>query len=758
MPVRRQSLPFACALTLVLVSAAHAQIPGLGESLQGSWERISEFHYRLVKEVEITREDLTLFAEVVDYYSDTNLLEASGNVVFVQGTQRIAADRIAFNLVSGTGTFYNAFGTMSTGVDRQPGQFGTQEPDVMFRGEMIEKIGTTRYKITRGGFTTCVQPTPRWELTSGSVVVNVDDYALLTNTLFRVKGVPVLYLPVFYYPINKEDRSTGFLIPEYGTSTIRGQSLSNAFFWAISRSQDATILHDRFSRTGQGLGGEYRYVLAPGSEGNVRMYLLNEHEATYDTAGITTTVPARRSYEIRGAVNQGVARGLRARGRVDHFSDVTVQQTYNTSLYDASRRSRTVAGGLTGNWGSYSVSGAYDVSETFFGTTSSSVNGAAPRVTFARAERPIGGAPIYVSFGADYSHLLREGRSATAVNDQGLHRVDLAPQVRVPFTRWSFLTVNSSVLWRNTLWSESRAGGQQVEEGISRRYFDVRSQIVGPVFTRIWDTPDNGYAERFKHSIEPYLNFQRLTAIDQFDRIVRLDGTDSIIGRTTRYTYGVNNRFYAKRQEGGATRTTAREILNVALSQTYYTDARAAQYDEYYRSSFSGAPPSHLSPVSIVARFAPTLESSGSFRAEYDTQYWAFRSMGAEATIVLRDRLQSSIGWNQRRFIEQLAGYNDKTRLDHFLTQSTLLRTRDNQFGTRYSFSFDVRLKSFLQQRLTAYYNTQCCGFSVEYQNYDLTRLGSRAPVAQDRRLNFSFTLAGIGGFSNFFGALGDTP
>jgi hypothetical protein len=42
----------------------------------------------------------------------------------------------------------------------------------------------------------------------------------------------------------------------------------------------------------------------------------------------------------------------------------------------------------------------------------------------------------------------------------------------------------------------------------------------------------------------------------------------------------------------------------------------------------------------------------------------------------------------------------------------------------------------------------------VEYQTYDLSRLGY-SPVDKDKRLNFSFTLAGIGSFANFFGAMG---
>jgi LPS-assembly protein len=110
-----------------------------------------------------------------------------------------------------------------------------------------------------------VQPTPRWELVSGTTTLTVDKRALLKSTVLKVKDVPVFYLPYMYYPINRENRSTGFLMPTYGNSTVRGRTLNNAFFWAISRSQDATIYHDWFSKTGQSLGGEYRYTRTQGS-------------------------------------------------------------------------------------------------------------------------------------------------------------------------------------------------------------------------------------------------------------------------------------------------------------------------------------------------------------------------------------------------------------------------------------------------------------------------------------------------------------
>ena len=105
-----------------------------------------------------------------------------------------------------------------------------------------------------------------------------------------------MYLPAFYYPIKKNDRATGFLMPDLRIVHARGQSLTNQFFWAISRSQDATIEHDWFSKTGQQVGGEYRYVAGPGSQGNADAVLLTSTRPTRHAATgryLTRCLPGR---------------------------------------------------------------------------------------------------------------------------------------------------------------------------------------------------------------------------------------------------------------------------------------------------------------------------------------------------------------------------------------------------------------------------------------------------------------------------------
>ena len=187
-------------------------------------------------------------------------------------------------MASGTATLRGEAGA-SAGAG---GVAGAQEPDLMFRGDEIHKIGPKKYRIVGGNFTTCVQPTPRWEMQSRSITLTLDDYALLKNAVLRVKNVPVMYLPAFYFPIQEDDRATGFVMPIYGNTTARGHSISNAFFWAISRSQDATFMHDWFSKAGQQYGGEYRYVRGPGSEGSSTVSLLNEPRTTRSKARTTS--------------------------------------------------------------------------------------------------------------------------------------------------------------------------------------------------------------------------------------------------------------------------------------------------------------------------------------------------------------------------------------------------------------------------------------------------------------------------------------
>ena len=779
-------MPRLILATVILVTIATVHAPVTAQTPPGSQagavddqevtsasqERLSENHLKAVGDVELQLDrDTRLSADMVEIFRDQDRAIATGNVVFAQGRNRIAAERAEFNTKTRMGKFYSASGIASVQPPRQapsPGAFippptTSQETDVYFFGEVIEKIGPKKYKITNGGFSTCVQPTPRWDLHANTVVLNVDDYTLLRNAIFNVKGVPLLYLPVLYYPTKEDGRATGILIPTYGISSLRGQAIHNAFFWAINRSQDATLMHDWYSRAGQGYGAEYRYNYGGGSDGSMRAHVLDQR-ATVTTAG---ALPQTRAFELRGSASQPLPGRLQARARVDYFSSVSVMQTYNTNVYDASRNSRNVGLNVTGAWQTFSMNATYDRSEYFANTTTSNLVGSSPRISLSRNERPLFKSPIYFSANTEFVHLDRDTKVGGASTDnRGLARFDVTPQIRYPFKKWQWFTVNSSLAWRDTFYTRSlnqvTVPGEPptvtsvvTNDDINRRYFTFQAQAVGPVFNKIWATPESGYAERFKHTVEPFLNIQRTSAIDNFASIVQIDGNDTVVGNSTNLTYGVNNRIYAKRRSGQRV-NPAQEILSVELLQTYYTSAQAAQYDPRYNTSFSGAPPSNFSPISLSVRASPSQTVNATVRAELDSEHYELRTINANTNLNVSGYAQANVGWTKRFFVPELQGFNDARFLDHYLNVATNVHTRDNRVGVNYAFNYDVLRKGFLQQRVSGYYSAQCCGIALEYQSYSYAGFGGQFPP--DRRFFLSFSLAGLGSFSPMNGAMGGLP
>ncbi|AMY12575.1 Organic solvent tolerance protein [Luteitalea pratensis] len=742
------------ALSVVPCAAIAQQVPGFKLSRQLKIEiEGSKFHF--LGEVEMTDDGgkQKFFADRVDYDTETRLMVATGNVVYTSPQTRIAAEKLEFDLDTKVGTFYNATGSSYLGDKVDKSFFGTQEADALFYGEVIEKVGPKRYKITHGGFTSCVQPTPRWELVSSTSTVELDEYALLKNTVLKVKGVPMFYLPVMYYPIQADDRATGFLLPTYGSSIVRGPSISNAFFWAINRSQDATVYHDWFTKRGQGLGAEYRYVAGTGSQGNFTTYYLKEKEATYTSSSGTVTTPAATNYEVRANVAQVLPLNLRARGNVDYFSSIVTRSTFNQNPYDWSSRTRSMRGNLSGNWGRQSVSASYDTTELFYSETASSLQGGTPRLAYSLAQSRIGETPLYYSFNSEYVSMARLDTDGDREIDQGLNRFDVNPTLRVPFNKLPYLTFNSSVSYHYTRYSESYVKDLtnrdvQAEVPLTRSYWDLRTDIVGPKFTKVWDTPDNGYAEKFKHTIEPTFTVQRLTAFDDFDRIVKLEGYDFTYGGTTRIAYGIVNRFTAKRRSGASSART-KDFLTIGVTQSYYSDPQASLYDfGAYPLNYYGRAPSKFSPIALGATLALAEKTSISTRLDWDDRAGEFQSIRLNGSYALREWLDVNGGWSQRK----ISFFPD--RPDKFFNASTNFKTKTNRFGGTYAFYYDLGRKVMMDQRIVGYYNAQCCGVVVEYQQYNYPQYSTYA-VPQDHRFNIGFTLAGLGTFSNFLGAFG---
>jgi hypothetical protein len=281
------------------------------------------------------------------------------------------------------------------------------------------------------------------------------------------------------------------------------------------------------------------------------------------------------------------------------------------------------------------------------------------------------------------------------------------------------------------------------------------------VFSRVFN-PNNGFADRMKHVIEPNVSVQRRTQIDEQNRIPIAAGSyDTIIGGTTQISYGLANRLLVRKAaaadetspaaaQGGA----PREFLNVALRQSYYTDSRASTFDSSYAYGYANRPPSPFSPVSLTAKASPLNPMLVDFRLEYDpTSAAVVKLLGYGLNGTFRTNMvDTTVGWNKQFYAPTSPTASPLAQ--SYIQQTTQLRLAEGKYGGTVTFHYDIARSTLVNHRYIAYYNAQCCGVSFEYLAYNYTGVTSSI-LPQNRRFNMSFTLAGVGSFSNFFGAFG---
>ena len=249
---------------------------------------------------------------------------------------------------------------------------------------------------------------------------------------------------------------------------------------------------------------------------------------------------------MRGALTQALGHGLHARANVNYTSSLAVQQRYQQDILQTNNRSRNIGGNVTGNWSEYVLSATAEKNDTFYGEDSLTTTGGLPRVTFSRGERPIGRSKIYFGVNSEYVTQLykTEDQGATYRRprpDPGRRhpgRPHPVHEVAVPDGELQHHRGAAPTGARASIRPTGRADPREHRA----KSFDFQARLTGPVFNRIFDTPNKAYAQKFKHVVEPTFTIERVTAIDVFNRVVQIDGSDRIPGSVTRISYGVNNR------------------------------------------------------------------------------------------------------------------------------------------------------------------------------------------------------------------------
>ena len=690
-----------------------------------SYEQVKKGHIEARGFVDLNLAGMRIQADRADIFEEARAdgkvghrIVAEGNVVFIRGEERMSGDRLEMD-DSGRGHLLNAVGYV--------------EPGVWVEGKRVERIDDSTYKVVGGRFSSCSQPNPRWGFQASSAEIQIDDKVKAKNAVFKVKGLPVFYLPYVYYPISKDGRSSGLLFPHFGHSSYRGFNTGTGFFWAMGRSADQTFYADYWSKVGYGYGHELRYLRGAPSSGTFRSYVFDVEGAEKLAYDLDWTAPQILPGKVKASVN------------VRQYSDILFQQRYQDDFARASSRTQRWSGALEKDLKLAVLSAYADTTSTYFGTDYTRVNGRTPGVSLRRFPRQIGWGKVVVGLQAKADRI-QYGNEEQVDN---WSRIDIAPYVSRPFAL-SFLEFTPSVGYRYTRYGASYGVNEEEETAIigppiGRSFYETQVEMRGPTFAKVWDTPGFSYSERFKHTIGPEVSWTYRTRVEDYNSIPKFDGEDYFLG-TNQVAYSLVQRFFAKRR-GPTGKAQPYEFLTWRLMQTYYVQIADGQsnFDPNYSSSAFGPgfKPEHLSPLMSRMRLRPAPEFSADFHLEYDVNFKQVRRSSVFANLAL-PRASLTGGWS--RSVRLAENPEERTVGAHSLRGNAAFELYPKRLFLEGSADYDLVNDVLWQMRAQLRYAVQCCGLLVEYIRYNWNG-------RDEKQWRFNLELANVGSIGSFLGA-----
>ncbi len=663
-------------------------------------------------------------------------LIAEGDVEVRVGKLRVLADRLIFYLkqeklvfegnvsiftekgfLTGSQVEYN----LKTSYLKVKDAWGRFEPGVIIQAQEIEGKEQKVFSFVNGKFTPCVQPCPYWQVRVKKGRLIKDDHVSIWGALLQIKGLPVLYLPYFYYPLPKHRRKTGFLMPHVGYNSFKGYIVGEDFFWAPARWIDFTLSAQYMSNVGALYSAEYRYILNEGNHGQVRFSIIkNRNTGTTD-------------YLLRGQEIHNLGKGWRLEGKFDLVSSYEFLKNYSNDYNRSTQRIFYSVLYLTKSWTGINFSLKLDEQRSFFSDIKRTFRHL-PELSLTISRKKLSRSlPFYLS-----SRILAGTISSCRGEDcTGLSRLVLRPSLSFPLPLAPWLTLEGNYSLNLNIYSDSYLEGLSQPSGqpLSVLQNVLTLTLTGPVVYRIYETPWLRYSPKFKHVIEPVISLHYAPEVEEAARIIRYDRYDRLY-YTSRISFSLNNRLLAKKKIGK--QRSPVEILTFTLSGNYYFDPEK----ELGGVKKLGQTP-YFSTLSYYLRFAPQPYASFYLRGEYDPYYRTF--LYRTVSLSLRSK-QWPITLNLNYAWQKYVSDAEERVSRSFLRIGGMLRLKPLGLRIRGSADYNFLTHQLQQYTIFAVYDLQCIAI-VFYYTYMPFR-------EREHQFSFSIMLPQVGFSSDKLGGM----
>jgi len=703
-------------LSLFLAGPLAAQSQHEDPIVYADHKSISEDALRAVGHVEVLWQDYVIYADAIDFNLKTRELFAEGRVTMASKDMALSGEKLVFNLKTQQGELVDTYGMIS--------------PVVRYETDRLKQTDRETLTFQKLDFTSCAQIFPRWRITSRKGKIKKDKYIEMSDVLLRIKNIPVLYLPYLRYPLPKDGRATGLLIPGLGSSSLRGFFVQNSFFWALRPNIDMTFSLDYFSKLGVGASDELRYLFRHAS-GSARFYyfkyrknndVYNDTESDYYVeADHKQDLPFLNTRLVLNVNRQSRTGFLRL---LDNNFDIARNANFQTSL------------NLTSSFANMNVSLRASHEETYnVRIDKTRILDYLPALAFNLNQQKLGKLPGYLSLGVSFSRVRRSGvtldETADYVTDFFSQRLAVTPAYQLPLFTIPWLSSSLDLSSKNVIYAQSRDPGSReiVNEPLYLHNQMALFTLQGPAFSRVFDSGKS----KLKHIIEPKFELRYSTKAKNLGRLISVDSFDD-----PPFSYAGVSLTSRLLQKGGGANASAREILSYTIAQQYYFDPAEANKNQMIDGEFP-----RFSELSHSLRLRPGGDLV--FDVSLDFNYFIrdLRRLNLRASYSrdgapLTGSLTYAVSRNPYKNIGFLGNHSNLRGNLNFDLQGFPIKLES-------TVDYDFTDQRLMYGAIGASFDYQCLVFTTEFKVFTLQ--GDSYP-----QFRFGISLGNLGMVGDFFG------
>jgi len=252
-----------------------------------TYEKVEDEDLIIAKDgVELKYQDIEIKADYLKINLTTNLLFASGEVLFKQDDTETYCEELTYN-----------WETKKIILLRLRGELTGEgiKGKVYYQGERMENFPET-VEIAEGSFTTCELEEPHYRIVAKEMIIYPKDKIIARNISWYEGKIKIITLPYFLIFLDRKTQQP--ILPKIGQNSKDGWFIKTYFNYYVDEKSYGTLYIDWLEKKGIGTGVEHTWEIgSQNNPGETSFYLYQIKEKDSEKINLTGKIKYGQEFE-----------------------------------------------------------------------------------------------------------------------------------------------------------------------------------------------------------------------------------------------------------------------------------------------------------------------------------------------------------------------------------------------------------------------------------------------------------------------------